>query len=143
MVPRVARHVKCFRRERLLVTMLRGKPTAVLYRLKVPGTPSEQRVAFSSPTRAVVFDAVEDVSRHVELASKGGHFEFSFPLRQLGLDPKPDRSIRADLGVLRGRQGQTTQRVYWSNRATAIVTDVPSEARLVPNAWGQWRFRKP
>lgn len=129
--------------ERLLVTMLRGKPTAVLYRLKVPGTPPERRVAFSSPTRTVVFDAVEDVSRHVELASENGHFEFSFSLRQLGLDPKPGKSIRADLGVLRGRQGQTTERAYWSNQATAIVTDVPSEAQLVPNAWGQWRFQKP
>lgn len=31
---------------------------------------------------------------------------------------------------------QTIQRVYWSNKATGIVQDVPSEAILTPQFWG-------
>lgn len=46
---------------------------------------------------------------------------------------------RADIGLLRGRDGQTTQRVYWSNKATAITADVPSEAELAPRLWGKWK----
>ena len=37
---------------------------------------------------------------------------------------------------LRGQNGATVARVYWSNKATAIVSDVPSEAALAPQNWG-------
>ncbi len=42
--------------------------------------------------------------------------------------------------VLRGAGGQMTQRVYWTNKATAITADVPSEAELTPKLWGKWRI---
>jgi hypothetical protein len=32
------------------------------------------------------------------------------------------------------------QRVYWSNKATGIPADVPSEAELTPQLWGRWEF---
>ena len=54
--------------------------------------------------------------------------------------PKPGETYRADLGVLRGSNHQTTQRVYWSNKATAITSDVPSEAELTPGLWGKWKI---
>jgi len=41
--------------------------------------------------------------------------------------------------VLRGANGQTTQRVYWTDKATAITADVPSEAELTPRLWGKWK----
>ena len=44
--------------------------------------------------------------------------------------------------MLRGSGGQTTQRVYWSNKATAITADVPSEAELTPEAVGQMEDRQ-
>ena len=44
------------------------------------------------------------------------------------------------MGILRGNGRQTLQRVYWNNKATAIVTDVPSEAELTPALWGVWKF---
>jgi hypothetical protein len=44
---------------------------------------------------------------------------------------------------LRGTGNATTQRVYWSNKATAIVADVPSEAELRPNLWSPFEFVKP
>ena len=34
---------------------------------------------------------------------------------------------------LRGDGIQTTRRLYWRNKATDIVADVPSEAPLTPN----------
>ena len=33
---------------------------------------------------------------------------------------------------------QTIQRIYWNNKATGIVQDVPSEAMLAPHLWGTW-----
>jgi hypothetical protein len=34
----------------------------------------------------------------------------------------------------------TTQRLYWNNLDTAICSDIPSEAKLVPENWARWRI---
>ncbi len=125
--------------QRLLVTLIKGKPRAVLYRQNVPGT--AQPVVFSSPWRSITMDAVEDVTGSVTFATDGtGNHEISIPLETLHWRPKAGDTVRADLGVLRGANFQTTQRIYWSNKATAITADVPSEAELTPKLWGKWRL---
>lgn len=126
---------------RLLVTRVKDKTLAVLYRAVVPGT--KEPVPFSSPWRTVTIDQVVDVSDQVQLAGSEGNYEFSIPLAVLGLKPTPDEIIRGDLGILRGNGFQTLQRVYWSNKATGIVSDVPSEAMLTPQLWGHWLFQSP
>jgi len=125
--------------QRLLITRVNGKTRALLYRAKVPG--AKEPVAFSSPWRSIHIDVVKDVSEQVTLAADGqGVFEISFPLATLQWKPQPGQTYLADLGVLRGANGQTTQRVYWTNKATAITADVPSEAELTPRLWGKWQI---
>ena len=125
--------------QRLLITQVNGETRALLYRAKVPGT--KDSVAFSSPWRTIHLDKVEDISKQVTLATdKNGNFEISVPLDGLHWQPQPGETYRADVGVLRGAKGQTTQRVYWSNKATAITADVPSEAELRPDLWGKWKI---
>lgn len=124
--------------QRLLITLVKGQPRALLYRAKVPGT--AQPVPFSSPWRTITLDVVEDVTAQVAFATdKAGNFEASIPLAALHWQPKAGEIIRADLGILRGSNSQTTQRIYWANKATAITADVPSEAELTPKLWGKWR----
>ena len=126
--------------QRLLVTLVKGQPRAVLYRAKVPGT--RQPVAFGSPWRTINIDVVEDITAQVLFATnKTGNYEISVPLATLHWAPESNDTVRADIGVLRGSNGQTTQRVYWSNKATAITADVPSEAELTPKLWGRWKVR--
>jgi hypothetical protein len=124
---------------RLLVYLVNGKPRATLYRAVVPGTATP--VPFSSPVRTITIDKVEDVSDVVELSAVDGIYAFSIPLETLGLKPEAGQMIRADIGILRGSGVQTLQRVYWSNKATGITADVPSEAELTPNLWGDWIFQ--
>jgi hypothetical protein len=126
---------------RLLVTQSRDKTVAELYRAVVPGT--TEPVAFSSPWRTITLDRVEDVSPQVRLAGNAGNYEISIPLSVLGLHPKTGERIKGDLGILRGNGFQTLQRVYWSNKATGITADVPSEAELTPRLWGRWEFVAP
>jgi hypothetical protein len=126
--------------QRLLVTLVKGKPHAMLYRSKVAGT--KQPIAFSSPWRTIHIDSVEDVTAQVAFATDGtGNFEISVPLATLHWQPKANDIVTADVGVLRGANHQTTQRVYWSNKATAITADVPSEAELTPKLWGRWKVQ--
>jgi hypothetical protein len=126
--------------QRLLVTLVKGKPLAVRYRPVVPGTAPDARVPFTSPVSTINMDKVEQVD-DVQLARSGGDFELSVPLALLGLKPKPGLIIKADIGLLRGDGAHTTQRVYWSNKATGITADVPSEAMLTPQLWGRWAFK--
>ncbi len=126
---------------RLLVARSGGQTKAVLYKPVAPGSPAANRALFASPVGEVSFDLVQDVSAQVSLAQSQCVYTVKIPLRLLGWDPKPGRSYRADLGVLRGDGVQTLQRAYWSNRDTAIVSDIPSEARLRPENWGLWRVR--
>jgi hypothetical protein len=130
---------------RLLVTRVKGKTTAVLYRPIAPG--GGEGVPFSSPLRTIRFDRVDDVSRDVTLASgevdePGGAkisvYEFSIPLATVGLKPAPGQHLRGDIGLLRGNGFQTLRRVYWSNKAAGLVSDVPSEAELTPRLWGEF-----
>jgi hypothetical protein len=123
---------------RLLVTRVKNKTFALLYRAKVPGT--KEPVPFSSPWRTITMDRVDNVSEQVELTSVEGHYEIAVPLAALGLKPAAGMTLKADIGVLRGDGMQTTQRVYWSNKGTGITSDVPSEAMLTPNLWGKWVF---
>jgi hypothetical protein len=125
--------------ERLLITRVKNQTRAVLYRSKVARV--RDAVSFSSPWRSIKFDAVEDVSDQVTPATdNAGNFEVSVPLTTLHWKPRAGDVYRADVGVLRGVNGQTTQRVYWTNKSTAITADVPSEAELTPNLWGTWRI---
>jgi hypothetical protein len=128
---------------RLLVYRVDGQTKATLYRAVVPG--AKNPVPFSSPWRTITLDRVEDVSSLIDFKALAGDaagtYLFSIPLDALGLKPASGQKIKADIGILRGSPVQTLQRVYWSNKATVITSDVPSEAELTPNLWGEWLFK--
>ena len=125
---------------RLLITQVKGKPRATLYRAVVPNTPETQKVLFESPVGKVLFDEVRDVSSEIKLAQNGGNYEISVPLSLLGMKAETNVDTLGDIGVLRGNGSQTIRRQYWNNLNTAIVSDVPSEARLQPRNWGVWKL---
>ncbi len=124
---------------RLVVTRVKNKTWAVLYRPVAPGV--KEPTPFSSPWRTITIDKVEDVSDQVRLAGSNGDYELSVPLETLGLKPTADHAIRGDVGVLRGDGFKTLRRVYWTNKATGLTSDVPSEAMLTPHLWGRWEFK--
>jgi hypothetical protein len=127
---------------RLLVTQVKGKTKAELYRAVVPGTADKDKVPFNAPWHGITLDSVTDVSDKVQLVADGkGNYEIAVPLDLLGLHPQDGMKINGDIGILRGDGTLTTQRVYWNNKATAIVSDVPSEAMLTPSLWGVWEMK--
>jgi hypothetical protein len=38
--------------------------------------------------------------------------------------------------------GDNVHRVYWTNKATGLTSDIPSEAELTPHLWGKWEFKE-
>ena len=145
--------------QRLLITQVGGKTVAVRYR--AIATDDKAPVPFASPSRTVTFDRVDEVSDQIRLAQgtapieefhagnvfgdktdkyEGASYEVAIPLSVLGLKPVAGQSVRGDLGILVGNGFQTIQRIYWNNKATGLVSDIPGEAMLTPQLWGQWKF---
>jgi hypothetical protein len=133
---------------RLLVSKLASSKdlVAVVYRKHVPGTPEAQRVGFSSPWRTITFDQVQRVSE-VKAATgsypAGFAVEAAIPWSVLGVQPRGGLKLRGDLGVLGADSGGTTtiSRRYWCNKSTGLVNDVPGEADLTPDLWGEFELQ--
>ena len=126
---------------RVLMTIARGQPVAMVYRKVVPGAPAANRVPFAAPWHTIYFDRV-GAARDAQIATgpiEGGYFvEARIPWKDLGVQPKPGLKLRGDVGILFAENGGrvTVSRQYWSNKATGLVNDIPGEADLTPNLWG-------
>ena len=125
---------------RLLFSTLEGKPVAVLYRPVLRGGKGNPRT-FSSPVSAVRFDHVAIIEEAKVAIRRGkGRYvlEAAVPLSALGWNPAATPLTRGDVGVIFSDSGgsRNVLRLYYANRDTAIVNDIPSEARLTPDKWG-------
>jgi hypothetical protein len=129
---------------RLSFAMFEGQPACVLYDFRVPGF-GGARIPFSSPWRTVWCDRAGLLPR-AEIAVRRGNGEYTLeaavPLDAIHLDPLALGETRGDVGrVLSDQTGtRATSRVYWANKNTAIMSDLPSEAGLQPGLWGLFRF---
>jgi hypothetical protein len=127
---------------RLLISMIKGTPVAVIYRPHVPGTPPETQVRFTSPVGQIAIDQVT-VLDHAAIAIRpdgnGWIVEAAIPWQQLGSEPPAlAQHLKADIGILQSdEQGaRTVSRLYWSGKTQTVVSDIPTEARLFPTLWG-------
>lgn len=131
--------------KRLLLTFVNNKPMAILYDAVVPGTPSAAAWKAVSPVGQVSFDRVVQLST-VRMVYSGSDdryvLEAAVPLDVLGLKPVDDMRLKLDWGLLSAdpNGNSVMQRIYWSNGATGIIADVPSEAQLHPDLWGYVLF---
>jgi hypothetical protein len=131
---------------RLLISVLDGKPVAVLYRWKATGETRPQ--TFTSPWRAEkVADVrlVKDADIRIQRYGSGYRVEAAVPLAALGFAPQPGKTYKLDLGVIYSdaNGNSRTARVYWANKATGLVNDVPGEIMAQPNLWGSAQLEPP
>ena len=125
--------------ERLLLSVMDGHPIAVLYRFRVQGEKHPQ--SFQSPWRSYAVDEVKllpDARVKITRHDNGYTVEAQVPLASLNFDPQPGQSYKLDLGAVFADATGTNRaaRVYWANKATGLVSDVPGEIMPSPNLWG-------
>ncbi|MBN1558387.1 MAG: hypothetical protein JW951_09605, partial [Lentisphaerae bacterium] len=65
------------------------------------------------------------------------------PLKALRWSPEPGTAYPGDFGVVYSdRKGASNElRLYWSNKATGIVSDLSMEADIQPANWGRFEVR--
>lgn len=125
---------------RLIFTVLDGKGVCVLYQPVVREGERAPRL-FSSPTGAEPFDRVvllEDAQVAVARRDRGYILEAAVPLAVLNWQPAAGVVLKGDVGVIYSDAGGSRNafRLDYANKDTAIVNDIPSEARLEPSKWG-------
>ncbi len=124
---------------RLLISVLDGKPAVVLYRWKTAGVKHPQ--TFTCPWRNYTVEDVQvltDATVTINRRGNGYTVEAAMPLKTLGFDPQPGKSYKLDLGVIFSDATGTNRalRMYWANKATGLVNDVPGEIMPEPKLWG-------
>lgn len=131
---------------RLVISQLNGKPAVVLMAPVAPEAAKALRTRYHSPVMDKVFDRVEVLAdARLEVAIKPGDRytgEVAIPWAALGLAPKKGLSLRGDVGLISSDAGGAINvaRTYWANEQTNLVNDLPSEAWLYPNSWGELTF---
>lgn len=135
---------------RVVITLLGDGPVAMLYRYKVPGgggTP----VTFTSPVGEQVIDEIRELPEaQIKIKRQGGSEQFwtleaALPWKSLGgAAPAGKSTLRGDVGVLISDPNglSTLIRYYWANRSNVVMSDLPSESRILPGLWGTFRFEE-
>lgn len=63
----------------------------------------------------------------------------TIPWKETGINPQSGIMFKGDLGVILSNvEGNANvARVYWNNKNTNLIKDIPFEAKLEPSAWGE------
>lgn len=132
---------------RLLLTNTPEGPKAVLYQPTVANPDPAEAWQAKTMVFTTDFDRVvelKDVKMAYQLDEKSDTWvlEASIPLTELGLKPEKRQRLKFDFGFMKTNTDGTevVQRIYWSNKATSILSDVAAEAALEPGQWGHVIF---
>ncbi len=140
---------------RLVMALVNDQPVAMLYRPRVAGTTTGGRT-FTSPVGQERVDELRDITAEIQLriVRQGGEntangswtLEAAVPWKTLGTrDLRESLVLRGDVGALVAdpHGTATAMRYYWANKSHVVLSDLPSEARLLPALWGELRFAIP
>lgn len=130
---------------RLLVSVLNGKPVAVLYDYRVPGT--QTPVPFASPVGTTNIDVVrilEHAQIEIDRAQGAYSVRVAVPLTDLSFRPAAGKKYRGDFGVVYSdKSGKLNElRMYWANPVSGMVKDIFSESQIIPGNWGSFEISK-
>ncbi|MBN1558159.1 MAG: hypothetical protein JW951_08440, partial [Lentisphaerae bacterium] len=92
-------------------------------------------------TRIDCLKVLDDAEIALERTDEGYTLVAAVPLKDLRWKPEPGATYPGDFGIVYSDQtGQSNQlRMYWSNKATGIVSDLSMEADIQPGNWGRFK----
>lgn len=130
---------------RVVMSQLNGKPAAVLMRAVDPTADKSLAFEYVSPVAPRRYDRVELAGDIKVSANKGGDsydVNATIPLKRLGITPVPGLRLKADVGFIASDASGTVNaaRIYWANKDTNLVSDMPQESWMYPATWGEIVF---
>lgn len=126
--------------QRVLTAQVDGKPQVYLHR---PQSVVKKPYTFVSPVGEAKFDYVAPFPAAVmktAITKSGYNVEISIPWKALGWDAPPAKFAFETQIIFSDPAGTTNAAMAWWNTrggAGDTVEDLPSEARLYPESWGE------
>ncbi len=122
---------------RLLIAPCLGRPLCVLMKPVDATAPAAAGATYRSPVGERHFDRVavlEEATVRVHVEAGRYRVEAAIPLSALGSLPAAGQLLHGDAGFISSDADGTidVSRTYWSNAATNLVNDLPSESWLYP-----------
>jgi hypothetical protein len=132
---------------RILTAPMPGGDSVVYWQqhAKVPDDP-QTYVVDNNPGHAQKFDVVRllTTARVQHRTDADGYTVLiKVPLAELGLDTALPEPLKGIVGVIYSDPAGTNRvaRLYWHDKDTGMVADVPTEAELTPAKWGDIAFK--
>jgi hypothetical protein len=127
---------------RLLAASVGGKPTAVYWQAE--SDTEENAITYAvgnnvvNATKFPVMRRLDSAKVKVDKGFNAYTCLVTVPLAELGLVPGSAEALTGVVGVIYSNPAGDNRaaRLYWHNKKTGLVSDVPSEARLTPQEWG-------
>ena len=128
---------------RLLFADLGGKVVCVKYNYDNPKAPKSARVEFKSDVAKTTVSSITELKRVSAWVERSrGFFTLRavVPLSSIAKDIPNE--TRLDVGRITGDPSGlvSVERIYWSNKATALMSDRPTQAGVEPRLWGKVMF---
>jgi hypothetical protein len=134
---------------RLLAAPINGRAQAVYWRQSAPATENAQTyVVANNPSNARRFDVVKLLgsAKTTAKTGAGGYTVLvRVPLTELGLDPTAlPGKLQGLAGVIFSDAAGTNRvaRLYWHDKATGMVNDIPTESAIEPAKFGEISVRR-
>jgi hypothetical protein len=125
---------------RLLFSVHQGQPVAVLYDYRDPHATEPVEFTSVTTTRIDRLEVLKEAQVEIERTEEGYALRAAVPLKAIGWTPRAGSTYPGDLGIVYSDQEGTRNelRMYWSNQATGIVSDLSLEAAIQPARWGRF-----
>lgn len=133
---------------RLLAAAVGGKPTAIYWQEKAEAEENAMTYAVgnnvANATKFAVVRRLDKATVQVDKSFNVYTCLVTVPLSDLGLSPAGAEGLTGVVGVVYSNPAgdNRASRLYWHNKKTGLVSDVPSEARLTPKEWGPIQLDK-
>ena len=132
---------------RILTAPFGKRSATVLMRRIWNKAGAKEGVRYQSPVGIVEYAQVKElpgVKPAVRKTSGSYAVELAVPWKALDIVPLPGLKLRGDAGfILSDDAGKTNvARIYYANRNTNLVNDLPMEAEIHPSAWADFELGK-
>lgn len=127
---------------RILVAKVGGKDTAIYSQVKDDSATSPVTYVVANNTANATTLALVKRLDEARIATATGINSYTvllrLPLKSIGLDQARGSEIKGVVGVIFSNPAGNNRasRLYWHDKNTGQVADVPSEARIDPKRWG-------
>lgn len=127
---------------RFVCAPFNGENVVIEMREKASGHSESEKHIYSSPVSTFVFESVvrtQNVKTNVVTYPNKVEVELTIPWKIVGINPMNGTCFKGDFGIILSNiEGNANvARIYWNNKNTNLIKDIPYEAKLEPSAWGK------